>query len=399
MADLLTEITRHLERGRPTPELAAETVAAIAQLNRCIPLLTSPDMDVDHAERHHTLVNACRDFCSGTTSQPGRLRDLAGVSADLVLLTERHLRDNERWAVLVAFNDTLHELTASYRLAANPLDIPAADRVRALEHSIRDLDRAAAAQPPTANDAQILTHAVPSAAHRHNTTSAPAAIIDAAAGLRHYTTPPRQLTLAELLAVTIAADTVCRRADDLTRTNGVSATAWRAVQESLRPFNDGSRRTQAMPSPLVVHALNLHNACAQQFSDDSPMPAKSAALRHALDALAAVADNLRFALNRWGERRTLNAYAVDLNAGYLHPVQQLAGHRSTGIISASPFDLRRAIHAIDRAKDMTMCLSLRVSAVLQTYRFAQLDSAPSAVRTPANFDPSVPADGAPHRHL
>lgn len=398
LADLLAEITRHVER-RHAPDLAAETVAGIAQLNRCIPQLAPADTDPDRGMRHGTLVIACREFCSGTANRPGRIRDLAGVAADLIMLTERGLGSDERWAVLVAINDTLDDLSAAYRRTAGPLDIPAANRLAALQRSIRDVDRAAAAQPPTANDARILTRPVPSAARRDTATTAAAAIVDAAAGLQYYTAPPRRLSLAELLAVTIAADTVCRCTDALLPSLGERVTAWRAVQESLRPFNDGSRRADAAPSPLVVHGLNLHDACLRLAADQSPIPARAAALRYSLEALVTVAGHLRVAISRWSERRTLSAYAVDLNAGYLHPVQHLAGHQTAGIISAGPFDLRRAIRAVDRAKEATMQLSLRANAVVETYRLAEPDINASANHTPTTFDPSISANLAPHRHL
>lgn len=398
LADLLAGITRHLER-RHAADLAAESVAAIAQLNRCIPRLTTPDTDADRATRHETLVIACREFCSGTTNRPGRVRDLAGVAADLVMLSERGLATEERWAVLVAVNDTLNDLAAAYRRTAGPLDIPAANRLLALQRCIRDVDRAAAAQPPTANDAQILTRSVPSTAHRATATSSPAALVDAAAGLQYYSEPPRQLSLAELLAVTIAADTACRCAGTLLPSIGESAAAWRAVQDSLRPFNDGSRRAQSTPSQLVVHALNLHDACVQLVADESPISPRAAALSYALHALVAVAGHLRVAISRWSERGTLSAYAVDLNAGYLHPVEHLAGHRASGIISAGPFDLRRAIRAVNRAKDATLQLWLCADTVLETYRLTGLDVNASAGPIPTTFDPSISAHLAPHRHL
>jgi hypothetical protein len=262
-----------------------------------------------------------------------------------------------KWAVTVAIADTVDDLRIAYVSGRRPLDLAAASRVNTLRRVLIDVDRAVAAQPPDSASVAILRRPIPNLASL--STVSPGAIVDAVAGILHYTQPGRKIVVSELLAVSIAADSLVRSAAPLRRISdsGRGSRLWPRVARTVRPFQDGSRRAHPVPSPLALHALNLHAAVTPIRRGDA---ARLRKIRYALHLLDDVASNLISAVERWAATRALRAYAVDLDAGARYPAEFLAGRRPAGVVPAGRVDLLPTLRALHRARAGTARLAAAI---------------------------------------
>jgi hypothetical protein len=196
------------------------------------------------------LAIACRALGHVAPGGPHRLIDLAGGFADAAAITSAHATRDQRWAFAVATVEEIDHL-ATVVAVANPIGTGArvrADRVRAAALPIH---QRAARQPPTRAANALLDAPIPDAGNpwppRTQNTTVGVAIDAAMATLLAGTRPSAQpLTIAEVLAIAMAADSLCRAVDDpFSHTRpGTAADAWSGVRASLAPFNDGSRRRQ-----------------------------------------------------------------------------------------------------------------------------------------------------------
>jgi hypothetical protein len=271
-ADLLAEL--HAAIAPPSPEgpdsarIGAAGAAAalggyLARLYRYSP--PSDDADVITQwipdRQIAELAIACRALGQVASGGPHRLIDLAGGFADAAAITSAHATRDQRWAFAVATVEEIDHL-ATLVAAANPIGTGArarADRVRAAALPIH---QRAARQPPTraANallDAPIPDAGIPWPPRTQNTAGV--AIDAAMATLLAGTRPSAQpLTIAEVLAIAMAAHSLCRAVDDAVQPPGPARRqAWSGVRASLAPFSDGSRRDTTPP-----HGISLPPAAS-----------------------------------------------------------------------------------------------------------------------------------------
>jgi hypothetical protein len=357
LADLLDALIRRARSQPATPPTGADAATAIGSLADTLTRLRPTGIDPNNAHAPLTLARACTALAAGTDHHTGRLADLAGAAGDTIGVLREELTDPTRWAATVAISDTLHDLVDSYVRGRRPLDLAAARRVHAVRHALTDLDRATARQPPDRSSAAILHRPIPSP---HGVPHAPARVIEAAAGILHHTQPARRLSLSEVLAVTIAADSLHMAAYALLNPESANRAPWRSVQRELRPFQDGSRRRGQTPTPLVLHALDLHHAASSLTQGGAAHDATRAAVSEALHHLAGIAENLIVTVDRWAGTRALHARAIDLDAGERYPAEYLAGRRPAGIIPAGRPDLLPARTAVQTAR----VDAIRIAAML-----------------------------------
>jgi hypothetical protein len=368
LADLLDELTRRARCLPAAPDTGADAATAIGVLGDTLPRLRPIGTDRSNAPAPLALAHACRELARGTDRHAGRLTDLAGATADTIGVLRDELTDPTRWAATVAISDTLHALVDGHVRDRRPLDLAAARRVHEVRRALTDLDRAAGRQPPNQASATILHRPIPSP---YGVQHAAARVIEAAAGILHYTQPSRRLTLSEILAVTIAADSLHATARALLEPESAHPTPWRSVQRELRPFQDGSRRRGRAPSPLVLCALDLHDAVTSLTRDGTVHAATRAAVSEALPYLTATIDNLIVTVDKWASTRALHARAIDLNAGERYPAEYLAGRRPAGIIPAGRPDLLAARTALARARAQTVRLTATLDYAVRDASKAQ----------------------------
>jgi hypothetical protein len=187
---------------------------------------------------------------------------------------------------------------------------------------------------------------------------------DAMVALAHHTRPGTNLSVAEVLAVCIAAETACRHTpvtgDGPPAIAEAAADAWRQVRVALRPINDGSRQRHDTRPVVVAAAIRLHDSVitgrpdASSSDDLAPLPG----LHKATQLLPAIAEQLRHQVQQWPATGQLRAYAADLPSREDRVAQQLAGHRPEGLIHVDTDDLTPVLHALHAAEATTAALSI-----------------------------------------
>jgi hypothetical protein len=318
-----------------------------------------------HAE---ALAAACRRFAAGTHQREQRLGRLAGAAADTVAVLQPELTTAGRWAITVAIADTAGELVTRLD-GAGPLQHLAAETaLRHLDRCIGDTQRAAAAHPPTRASQAILDRPIPTTFSVESGTPTRQVLANAAAGIVHHTRPGQPIALCELLAVTIAMESLTETTArllakvDLCAPDRRAADAWRAVQHQLRPFNDGTRRPQTDTPALVGCALDLHRALP---THNEPTTRNNLiATRDALQHTPAISRNLITAVQRWAYTNVLFGYACDVPTGPWHVAAYLAGHRPAGFMSAGLSELRPTMTLVAEAATATHELATNLTTAL-----------------------------------
>jgi hypothetical protein len=354
IADLLTT----LERIGPD-QPAEQRYAALAQLGRALALLCADGVTLhlpgEREEQLSTLAAAATALAAVTAADGGRVADLAAGCADLIARVCPELTTGSRWGIAVSVTDTISQLTNSS--TDPPRQATAQQCLHLLRSAGAAVARAAAMDPPTGADLAVLDHPVPGHAMR----PPPAGMVDAMAALLDATRPPSaRITLAEALAVTIAARSLARAASTLPLPRqeagppqhqyAAAANAWRAVQEALRPFTDGTRRPHRDTPLLVEAAQRLHLAAAPHTSARMLGRNRRTAIATATQHLPTLAEHLTAVVNRWAQQGWLLAYARHLPPRQDRVSQYLVGHRPAGIVRADHIDLRRVRATIDRAR-------------------------------------------------
>jgi hypothetical protein len=223
------------------------------------------------------------------------------------------------------------------------------------------VERTGAIEPPTARQAWLLDRPLPSPVAAQEAT--PDTVGDAMVALAHHTRPGTNLSVAEVLAVCIAAETTCQHtpvSEESGPALAEAADAWRQVRAALRPINDGSRQRHDTRPMVVAAAIRLHDSVMTGLPDASssddlrPLPG----LHTAIQLLPAIAEQLRQQVQQWPATGQLCAYAADLPSREDRVAQQLAGHRSEGLIHVDTDDLIPALHALHTAESATAALSI-----------------------------------------
>jgi hypothetical protein len=258
---------------------------------------------------------------------------------------------------------------------------PASQWLTEAGHQAVLVQQAAAMQPPTRADAVVLDRPVPGPAAA--TSIDPALVVPDAVGVLLRATarandPP---SVAEVLAYTLAAQTLSSTAERLGPADAPdaerprAADAWRAVRAALRPYDDGSRRHHEHTPPGVTAAGRLHAV----LSAVEPDPATwTASLRASVAAgaqhLPTLASQLLYRTVRsWADTGALIAYARDLPPRDERVAAYLRGYQSGGLVRVHADDLRPVAGALHNARLLSLAVADRAAdpAVRATAGFPQ----------------------------
>ncbi len=372
LADLLDLATDHARGLTPTADTCADLASALRYYGTALARCSIADRSHPGHGCAEDLAAACGRLAASTHQRRQRLGDLAGATADTIAILQPEMAAPARWAATVSIVDAADDLVSLVAGADTLGHLAASTGLRQLSRRIQDTQRLAAAHPPTSQAAAILDRPIPASnpTERHSHTGQHLA--NAAAGIVHHTRPGQHLALCELLAVTIALESLSETAARLTATlegrppDRRAANAWRAAQRRLRPFNDGTRRRQLAAPPLVDFALDLYRALPRP--GERPIIQDVRALRDTLHHVPAIGRNLIAAVRRWSETNTLLVYACDIDAGPSHPTEYLTGHRLEGLIPAGRRELGPVMVAIAEAATTTLGLTAGLENYLRITR-------------------------------
>jgi hypothetical protein len=248
-------------------------------------------------------------LAASTHQRRQRLGDLAGATADTIAILQQEMTAPGRWAVTVSIADAAHDLVSLIAGTDSLRHLAALTALHHLGRRIHDTQRLAAAHPPTSGSTAILDRPIPASHPTQQHSQIGEYLPNAAAGIVHHTRPGQPLALCELLAVTIALESLSETAARLMATleggspDRRAASAWRTAQHRLRSFNDGTRRRQLTAPPLVGFALDLYRALPRP--GEWPTIHQLLALRNALHYVPAIGRNLVAAVRRWSDTNAL----------------------------------------------------------------------------------------------
>ena len=358
--DLLDTANRHATKTDPTPAGLADAATALGHLGRALRLLVNDGLSQDvggYRERYVAeLANACAAAAGDAAFSGAPLSLLCGAAADLVGILRPEWDHAGRWAAALAVTETIRHVAAVLSDGKQPTTDP---QLAHLRRATVLVERTGAIEPPTARHAWPLDRPLPSPVAAHEATSDTAS--DAMAALAHHTRPGTNLSVAEVLAVCIAAETACRHTPVSEESEPAlayaAADAWRQVRAALRPINDGSRQRHDTRPVVVAAAIRLHDSVVtgRPASDDPEPPS---GLRTAIQLLPAIAEQLRQQVQQWPATGQLRAYAADLPSREDRVAKQLAGHRPEGLIHIDTDDLAPILHALHTAESTTAALSI-----------------------------------------
>lgn len=316
-----------------------------------------------------SLAAACtaiaqRPPAAGATDDAsrGRITQLAAASAEAVTLQRHHLTADQRWAVAVAATDAIHELLP-LTVAAAAAERTTRQHLAVLAGAANAVSQLAAIDPPAEDACKVLDRPIPNPFPPERASVAQH-VNEAAAGLLYWTRPGTgPHTIADVLAITLAAETVCRTAATLdaaaghpTTSHFEAATAWRDVRSAMDQFNDGSRRRQTQTPNAVGHALRLHRWSQQSAAsvgrgeaDGPKVDAPTASV--VTTVLPQLADHAITAVLESVQSGRWIAYACDLPLRESRVSAHLAGYRHGGLICADVTDVAPVLQALLRAQD------------------------------------------------
>jgi hypothetical protein len=357
--DLLDTANLHATKTAPTPAGLADAATAIGHLGRALRLLVNDGLSHEvggYRERFVAeLANACATVVADSSSG-ARLSLLCGAAADLVGILRPEWNHAGRWSAALAVAETVRHVAAVLSDGEQP---EVGSQLAYVRRATVLVERTGAIEPPMARHAWLLDRPLPSPVAAHEATTD--AVGDAMAALAHHTRPGTNLSVAEVLAVCIAAETACRHtpvSDGPPALAESAADAWRQVRAALRPINDGSRQRHDTRPAVVAAAKRLHDSVAagqRRASNDSVMHSD---LHSAIQLLPAIADQLRQQVQQWPATGQLRSYAADLPSREDRVAQQLAGHRPEGLIHLDTGDLAPVLHALHTAESTTAALGI-----------------------------------------
>jgi hypothetical protein len=356
-----------------SPTARADAATAIGHLGRALHRLALDgvsDTPEDGRERQLTaLATAGTELAARAPITDARLSQLAAAAADLAGTQRELFTVAGRWAAAVEITDVLAPLT---EVVGRGLPAGGAGGwLKNVQHSAVLIEHAAARHPPSRAGAALLDHPVPTGLTSH--VFEPAVVIpEAVAQLVQVAGRPAESpSIAEVLAFTVAAQTLSAAAGRLNpgqpreppgaaSAGTDAADGWQAVRVALRPFGDGSRRMHAHAPATVQAAGRLHTVLSRDTPDPAawspPLRAAVAAAAQHLPALAAQLDRT---VASWGRTGALLAYAADLPPREDRVTQHLRGHRPGGLVRADALDLRPVATAVRAAGLLSTAVAAR----------------------------------------
>jgi hypothetical protein len=246
LLDALADRARTLD---DSPAARADAATALGHVGRALAQLrrdgVSPIAGDEREQRVAALATACTELAARAPATEGTLSRLAAAAADTLAVLHPDTTVASRWAAATAVAETVTPLVGVIGEHLPPG--PAAQWLTEAGHQAVLAQQAAALQPPTRADAVILDRPVPGPPAE--SPIEPALVVPDALGVLLRATarasdPP---SVAEVLAYTLAAQTLSSTAERLAPADAASAErppaadAWRAVRVALRPYDDGSR--------------------------------------------------------------------------------------------------------------------------------------------------------------
>ena len=347
---------------------AAGAVAALgghlARLYRYSPWNNEADVITlrIHDQDIGQLAIACRALGQVASGGPHRLLDLAGGFADAAAITSAHATRDQRWAFAVVTVEEIDHL-ATLVAAGSPTATGARVRADAVRAAALPIQQRAARQPPTRAANALLDAPIPDAGEpwppRTQNITVGVAIDAAMATLLAGTRPSAEpLTIAEVLAIAMAAHSLCRAVDDPSSHTrpGTAADAWSGVRTSLAPFNDGSRRRHHTAPRHIAAARSVYDLTnGQRFSEPDT------GTIDAIQRLPQLAEHLQITVQHWPWTSAILAHAYRLPAREERVEAILAGTRPSGIIRADPTDLTPVRAVLESARTLSVDLAVRLS--------------------------------------
>jgi hypothetical protein len=370
LGDLLDTLVETARATPCTPLARADAGTALRHIGRALTQLRAdgltPTVHDIREQRVAALATTCAELAARAPATESSLARLAAAAADTVAVQRDQATSRTRWAVAVELADVARVLAD---LITPAVPGPVAQWCAVLQHAALQVEHSAARHPPTREGFAGLDQPVPFPTRSRHVEIANL-IHEATATLLNATRPGSEpLSLAQLLAVTFAAETLSDAAQlrlvgrpigpPASGSIGTAGEAWQTVRFQLRPFNDGSRRRQTDRPAAVSVALELHGALRRQ-DPTAPDDAATTALVRAIQHLPALATNLHAAVSQWAKTGTLFAYACELPPRDDRITQQLAGRRLTGLIRAESIDLLPTSEAIFAARLLSRALAADV---------------------------------------
>lgn len=361
LLDTLVDTARNELAESDNPAVRADAGTALGHVSRALAQLRADGVSrVVGDKREHQVLElsrTCREIAASAPVAEARLTMLAAAAADTVAVLRADTTTESRWAAATAFVDAVGPLCDLIEPGAAVG--PMADRLAAARGHILGAEQTAALQPPSRADAAVLDRPIPSTI-ADSRVGAATSIRESVARLAFATrTNTGTLSVAEVLAVTFAAQSLSEAAQSprpesdkgrYARVDVSAADAWRAVRTALAPFTDGSRYVHSDMPPVVLAARNLHGALERIDPTLGRAGLIHESIVEATQHLPAIADDLHRRAVRWAETGGLLAYACDLPPREHNLAQGLAGHRSEGVIRTDAVDLQHVTDAICSAR-------------------------------------------------
>jgi hypothetical protein len=362
--DLLDTANRHTTKMEPTPAGLADAAIAIGHLGRALRLLVNDGLSHDVGEYRERFVAELANACAAAAGNAGfsgaPVSLLCGAAADLIGILRLEWDHAGRWAAALAVTESVRHVAAVLNAGEQSTTGP---ELAYLRRATVLVEHTGAIEPPTARQAWLLDRPLPSPVAVQEATSD--TVGDAMVALAHHTRPGINLSVAEVLAVCIAAETACRYTPVSEASEpalaDAAADAWREVRAALRPINDGSRQRHDTRPAVVAAAIRLHDSVVTGRPDASPSSGNLEplpGLYTAIQLLPAIAEQLRQQVHQWPATGQLRAYAADLPSREDRVAQQLAGHHSEGLIHVDTDDLTPVLHALHTAESTTAALAI-----------------------------------------
>jgi hypothetical protein len=369
LGQLLDALADHAPALDDRPAVRADAASALGHVGRALARLrrdgVSPIAGDQREQRVAALATACIELAARAPATEGPLSRLAAAADTLAVL---HLDTvGSRWAAATAVAETVTPLVGVIGEHLPPG--PAAEWLAEVGHQAVLVQQAAALQPPSRADAVVLDRPVPGPAAESSID--PVIVVPDAVGilLRATARASEPPSVAEVLAYTLAAQTLSSTAERLGPAGASAAErpraaeAWRAVRVALRPYDDGSRHPHGHAPTGVTAAGRLHAV----LSAVEPDPATwTASLRASVAAgaqhLPALASQLLYRTVRsWADTGALIAYARDLPPRGERVAAYLRGYQPGGLVRVHADDLRPVAGALHNARLLSLAVADRAA--------------------------------------
>lgn len=371
MATSLGQLLDHLvdvaQRSGRTPSAQADAATGLGHVGRALEHLRQDGLASESGHRRErdvaALATGCSELARHAPVGEGRMAELSAAAADSLAVLHAHSTVSSRWAVAVGLADAAHSLAAV-------LVGPEGEASQWVHQTLRwslVVQQDAALEPPAVSDAALLDRPLPSPANALVGTSV-AEVPDAVAVILQATGATAPLpTVAEVLAYCVSAETITSLAQRLdtssTRGSGhLAAPAWRAVQDVLRPYDDGSRRPHPDAPPSVLAAGAVHRALTSVPPEQLlARPAAREAVAAAAQHMPTLAVQLLYRTVRsWADHGSLVAFARDLPPREERVAAYLRGYQPGGMVRANAADLQPVVGALHNARLLSLSVAVRV---------------------------------------